>query len=78
MAKERQINSVEEKRLVESLQKVIEDWWGDTSSEPWLKSCPWAGERLLNLMARAAVNILLAAKDVEVYLIDEGYLTYDS
>jgi len=67
-----QISRGNELALVESLEEMLEGWWQKASSD--LESPPWIGERCFNLMARAAVNVLLAAKDNEEYMKSQGYV----
>jgi hypothetical protein len=71
----KQIDDATEAKLIASLHDAIEKWWNGYGVDVCKDNIPWTGERTHYLMARAAVSIMLANKDVEVYLNENGYLT---
>ncbi len=69
-----QINEVTEVKMMASLHDAFEEWWPRFCSSEDFENVPWIGERTYFLMARAAIGILLANKDVEVFMDSNGYL----
>lgn len=67
-----QINEIEEARMISSLYGVIEKWWENENEI--CENIPWVGDKTYFLMARAAISILQANKDVEVYLDSQEML----
>lgn len=65
-------------KLKASLTDVINQWISDESCESnWDGLETYIGERVGELMADSAFNILLAQSDLNFFLSKEGYLKAD-
>ena len=61
-------------KLRKSLRKALDAWLeGDEFDMLW-QARAWLGEQLDEHMANAALSVLLANCDVQVYLASQGYL----
>lgn len=66
------VSKISTKEIRESLQAYMDTWF----EKEWqrMSDLGWIGDKCGNLMAEAALSVLLAQLDVQAYLSREGLL----